>query len=88
MLSDEWLHWIEEIIAVHGEISLWELQRLVRELEEKGASPYRHTWGNLAGKPWSPEIDAAVAILSLMGRVRRRGDVLVYTGAGKLVSEL
>ena len=88
MLSGEWLRWIEELIAVYREISLWELQRLVHELEEKGASPYRHTWGWVAGKPWSPEIDAAVAMLSLMGRVRRRGDVIIYNGSGKLVAEL
>ncbi len=76
VFDDEWLAYILRLISDCAPANIWSLHRKVYELERKGVLP-RHSWVWLGEYPRSPEVDAALGLLSLMGKVVVRGELVV-----------
>ncbi len=79
VFDDEWLAYILRLISDYAPANIWSLHRKVYELEKKGVLP-RHSWVWLGKYPRSPEVDAALGLLSLMGKVVVRGELVVPAG--------
>lgn len=76
VFDDEWLTYLLKLISDSAPANIWSLHRKVYELEKKGVLP-RHSWVWLGRYPRSPEVDAALGLLSLMGKVVVKGDLVV-----------
>ncbi len=76
IFDDEWLAYLLKIISDSVPANIWSLHRKVYELEKKGVLPC-HSWVWLGKYPRSPEVDAALGLLSLMGKIIIKGDLVV-----------
>jgi len=76
VFDDEWLSYLLRLINESAPTDVWSIHRRVYELEKKGVLP-RHSWVWLGKYPRSPEVDAALGLLSLMGKVVVKGDLVV-----------
>lgn len=73
--SDEWLNNLHCILWFIREANIWDLHRVFYEASRRGLIRI-DSWKWFGGKPRSPEIDAALALLELANVIVRDREIV------------